>query len=318
MPLCRGIAVICRRPEPRGGVHVGEKRMNRIKQWLIETQTRARRRLHPGTRLWLIGGVTLAAGIAVFLLPPIPQDPRYHGFADQRACFGIPHCLNVVSNIPFFIFGAMGLSFLRAGEAKHAFATSREGLPYAVFFTGALLIGLGSSYYHLAPDDARLVWDRLPMTVSLMAIFAAILVERVSIRAGLYLLGPLLLAGLGSVVYWRWSALHGVENLAPYGAVQFTPLLSIPLILLLFPPRYTHGGGFLGAIAWYAAAKLAEALDHPIFALGHVVGGHALKHLFAAMAFYWVLRMLSKRRSAAADRGEAGMSGRPAYTGKGY
>jgi hypothetical protein len=36
--------------------------------------------------------------------------------------------------------------------------------------------------------------------------------------------------------------------------------------------------------------------DKPIFSLLHIVSGHTLKHLSAAMAAYWILRMLQKRR----------------------
>jgi hypothetical protein len=46
----------------------------------------------------------------------------------------------------------------------------------------------------------------------------------------------------------------------------------------------------------YVLAKILEALDRPIFELGHIVSGHTLKHLAAAGAGYWILRMLRKRR----------------------
>ena len=35
-----------------------------------------------------------------FLLPPIPQDPAYHAFADQRTLHGVPHFWNVASSLP--------------------------------------------------------------------------------------------------------------------------------------------------------------------------------------------------------------------------
>ena len=46
----------------------------------------------------------------------------------------------------------------------------------------------------------------------------------------------------------------------------------------------------------YVLAKIVEALDRPIFELGHIVSGHTLKHMAAAGAGYWILRMLRKRR----------------------
>lgn len=69
-------------------------------------------------RLWLIGRVLLAATCSLFLLPPIPQSQIYHGFADQRALLGLPHCLDVSSNVPFLIFGVWGIFFVLPGGAE--------------------------------------------------------------------------------------------------------------------------------------------------------------------------------------------------------
>src|SRR5205814_6907281 len=99
------------------------------------------------------------------------------------------------------------LSLSQAGMAR------RE---YAIFFFGALLTAFGSGYYHLAPDNARLVWDRLPMTLAFMALLAAVIADRVSVAAGRRLLLPALVAGAASVVYWHWSEERGVGDLRPY------------------------------------------------------------------------------------------------------
>lgn len=48
----------------------------------------------------------------------------------------------------------------------------------------------------------------------------------------------------------------------------------------------------------YAVAKAFEALDKQIFALGGIVSGHTLKHLTAAVACFWVLQMLQRRKPA--------------------
>ena len=37
-------------------------------------------------------------------------------------------------------------------------------------FAGVALTGFGSTYYHLQPDNPRLVWDRLPMTLGFMGL----------------------------------------------------------------------------------------------------------------------------------------------------
>jgi hypothetical protein len=120
------------------------------------------------------------------------------------------------------------------------FASPREILPYWVFFAGVALTSAGSAWYHLAPDDARLVWDRLPMTIAFMSLVAAVVSERIDVRIGNLLLWPLVLLGLASVVYWRWSALAGFENLRPYLAVQFGSIAVVLAVSLLYRSRYTR------------------------------------------------------------------------------
>lgn len=137
----------------------------------------------------LIGGLALLA----WLLPPIPQPPAYHDFADRRACLGLPNCLDTASNALFVLAGAGGLRFLFSQSGKRAFIDRRQAWPYALFFFAVILTGFASGYYHLAPDNAGLMWDRAAIALAFMAWFAAILCERVSLRAGLMLL-PLLLA----------------------------------------------------------------------------------------------------------------------------
>ncbi len=242
-------------------------------------------------RVWIIVGIGLAAIVTVLLLPPIPQDPAYHDFADRRPFLGIPNALNVLSNAPFVLVGALGLAFVRRRAALE------ERTALLILFAGVGLTGFGSAYYHLAPGNVTLFWDRLPMTIVFMSLFAVIIAERISLTAGRRLLPILLLAGAGSVVHWLVGELSGAGDLRPYALVQFFPLVAIPLILLLFPPRYTRSADLIGALAWYALAKLFEALDAQIFAVGGVVSGHTLKHLASAVAMYWILRMVRTRRA---------------------
>jgi hypothetical protein len=204
--------------------------------------------------------------------------------ADERTLVGIPNGLNVLSNLPFAIVGLMGLAatFGRRGDGSSPFVTRGERWPYAALFAGVALTALGSSYYHLAPDNARLVWDRLPMTIGFMGLLTALIAERVSVSLGRWLFAPLLLAGAASVWYWHWSELQNAGDLRPYLLVQFGSLLLIVLLLVLYPARYSGTGYLVLGLAAYAAAKGLELADRSIFALGEVVSGHTLKHLAAA------------------------------------
>jgi hypothetical protein len=261
-----------------------------------------RRGANPGAAIWLAALLLLALLVALTFLPPLAQPQLFRGFVDDRTFLGVPNFLNVVSNLPFLLIGACGLVFLaRQRDHGGAFAHPREKLPYAVFFLGVALTSAGSTYYHLAPDDARLVWDRLPMAFGFMSLLSALIVERISVSAGLRLVIPLLAIGAGSVAYWRWTMLHASENLLPYAVVQYGSIAAIVAIAILFRSRYTRGSDIYTVVALYAAAKAAEVLDSGIYALGGIVSGHTLKHLLAALAIYWLYRMLRLRRAGSGD-----------------
>jgi hypothetical protein len=217
---------------------------------------------------------------------------------------GVPHFFNVVSNLPFLLVGVLGIRFILSREAVRPggpFLQPAERWPYLLFFVGVGLTAFGSSYYHLDPTNDRLLWDRLPMSVAFMSLFAAVLGERVSVKLGLWLLPVLVTAGLASVLYWHATELQGRGDLRFYYLVQFYSMLALPLLLLFFPSRYTRTVDLLAALGWYVLAKICEhPLDAPIYDLGHAVSGHTLKHLTAAAAAYWVLRMIRDRVPAPA------------------
>jgi hypothetical protein len=236
----------------------------------------------------------LAYGIPAVLIallfavvPPVTQDPGYHAFADRRTLYGVPNFWNVISNLPFFAVAVYGL---RALGSRSAFSERWERVAYGVLLGGAAAVAIGSSYYHLHPDNATLFWDRLPMAVIFMALLAAIVGERVSMDAGRLLLLPLLLAGVASVLWWRFTG-----DLRLYGAVQFGAMLALPLIVGLRPARYTGAGGVWWMAALYLAAKAAELLDCPI-AAAIPAGGHPWKHLLAAGALFAWVHSVARRR----------------------
>ena len=251
-------------------------------------------------RVSILLAVTAAAIFGTTLLPRVPQNRAYHDFADQRAFLGTPNCLNVISNLPFLLVGLAGC--LLAIRSSNRDCAQPRALPpviaacYFIFFFGVLLTCFGSAYYHLAPDNARLVWDRLPMSVAFMAFLAAIIAERVSEKAAAWLLAPLIACGIASLIYWNWTESLGRGDLRFYGLVQFYPVVAIGVMLLLFPARFTRTADLLGVVGFYALAKVFEALDKPIFAAGHILSGHTLKHLAAGASTYWLLRMLRLRR----------------------
>jgi hypothetical protein len=224
--------------------------------------------------LFLAISAAVVVGVLVSM-DPVAQDPAYHHFADEISLMGIPNWQNVLSNIPFAIVGLLGIARI----------------------LGVFLTAFGSGYYHWRPDNFGLFWDRLPMTVGFSGLFAAIIGERVSDRAYRYSLGPLVMLGVASAVYWIISEQSGAGDLRPYAFVQFYPLAAIPCLVGFCPPRYTHGRYIGFATGCYVLAKVCEELDKAIWNVtGQVVSGHALKHVLAALGCYLLLRMIKIRQ----------------------
>ena len=240
-------------------------------------------------RHWRVGALALlllALFAGVMALNPIAQPASYHDFADQRPLLGVPNLLDVASNIAFLVVGVLGIA-LCGGPRRPRVAS------WMAFFIATVLTGFGSIYYHWAPNDATLVWDRLPIALTAMALLIALVAEHVSEGLERFLLPPALFAGAMSVLWWWWSG-----DLRPYLWVQFAPLLCILLLLAIFTARYSHRQFIVYAIGLYAVAKAAEILDRDIFTLtAHVVSGHTLKHLLAAGAIFALLVMLRRREA---------------------
>lgn len=237
------------------------------------------RRIVPSVPALLIGILAAVSVIVLMLLPPISQNQDYHQFADQRTLLGIPNFWNVVSNLPFIAVGALGLMQFYQKPATF------------VLFSGFLLTGFGSSYYHWNPSDETLFWDRLPMTLCFMAILANAIEERIDARVGALLLWPLLGVGLFSLLLWRWTG-----DLRLYVWVQFFPCLALPILFLMTPAKYTGLKYWIIAAVLYALAKVFELYDREVYSATVVISGHTLKHFAAAGACFAVLRYFQTRR----------------------
>ena len=256
--------------------------------------------VHPAglKRHAILAAALLALVVGLLLTPRIPQDRAYHQFADQRTIARIPNALNVLSNLPFAFVGIAGLFVTFAPTTR--FTVPFERWPYAALFAGSALTALGSSYYHLQPDNARLVWDRLPMTLGFMGLLVATIAERIGTRAARPLLVPSLVVGAASVFHWYWTEVQGAGELRWYALVQFGSLIGVVLMLMLYPPRYSHTTLIVAGLGAYALAKVLELADGAIFNTGHLVSGHSLKHLAAAAGVGLVVAALRRRRPLAA------------------
>ena len=243
---------------------------------------------------FLIALLVVVAAMVMLVVPRIPQDPAYHVMADQRTLLGIPNALNVLSNVPFAIVGALGLVATFGARSRATWLDPWLRWPCAVLFIGIGLTALGSSYYHLAPDNQRLVWDRLPMTLGFMGLITFVLAERASLAAARLVFLPLMVIGVCSVIYWIRTEASGAGDLRPYALVQFGSLAAV--VVLLIAGRARPGTRHLVAgLTAYAGAKVLELLDREIFLLSGIVSGHTLKHLAAAAGVGFLVTMLRAR-----------------------
>jgi hypothetical protein len=242
-------------------------------------------------RRGILALVSVAAVVALLLHGRIPQDPAYHLFADTREIAGIDNFWNVLSNLPFLLFGLYGLSRYRR------LAEPRSRAAYVALCVGVLGVGLGSAYYHHAPSSQSLIWDRLPMTVAFMALFSMLLEEREVVGSGSWTLWPLLVFGVAAVAYWRWTETRGIGDLRPYVLVQFLPIILIPIILLLFKSGYLSNRLLIAALVLYFAAKIFEYFDRQIFQSTGILSGHTIKHLLAGIAVLCIILAVPVRNA---------------------
>lgn len=250
------------------------------------------------TRQCIVLGMGLLLSVLAFVFPPVAQDLAYHDFADKRGLDTLPNLGDVLSNVPFCIVGVIGLwQVFRASSTSAA-----DRLLWVVFFGGVFLVGFGSGYYHWAPDNQTLVWDRLPMTIAFMSLFSLVIAERVNARIGHMIFIPLLLAGIGSVWYWAYTESIGAGDLRPYALVQFLPMVLILMMLWLFPSATGGTRYMMWCLGYYLLAKVLEHFDDQVFdLLGGMVSGHSLKHLAAAAGVACLLPYAKLRLSRRAD-----------------
>jgi len=248
----------------------------------------------PSRALWLaVAAVALFAGLIWH--GPVAQWPNYHAFADQRIWFGVPNAADVLSNLPFAIVGLFGLLRL-AGRTNDL--PSRNA--WWVFCATLFFTTAGSAFYHWAPDNAALVFDRIPIAWACVALTSALLAEHVHVRwASPWVLAVGVLAGTGAAAYWWFTEQRGAGDLRPYLFVQILPILLVPLTLLLRLPALhaacTPAHAWWAVLGLYAAAKAAEVADHAVLGATGWISGHTLKHLLAAAAAGWIVAAVTRQ-----------------------
>lgn len=235
--------------------------------------------------LALLLAVAALAALAA-LLPATGLPAGYHDFADQRTLLGLPHALDVLSNLPFAVMGAWGLWWLRRVPLDRL-GTAQRGLA-VLFFVGLMATAFCSSSYHLDPHDAGLCIDRVGMSLAFAGLLGLAAADRISARAGVALAALVAVAAPATaLVAWLGG------NMTPWAVLQGGGLVLLAALALRRPQPRALGFSIIGVIAFYAVAKALELADAPVFALTQqLISGHSAKHLVAALAGWPVVRAL--------------------------
>ena len=250
---------------------------------------------------WAVLATCAVLLLVALLAPGVPQPADYHGFADQRGWGGIPHALNVLSNLPFAIGGVWGLWALQ--RAPRAALLPVERSMAALFFAGLVLTSFCSGWYHWLPNNAGLALDRLGLAVAFAGLLGLAAADRISARAGHAVGWGVLVLALLSVAV---SAVTG--NVLPWGLVQFGGVALVVVLVFVKPVPGAMGVSIGLTIALYALAKVFEHFDAQVYTLtGEVLSGHSLKHLVASLAAWPVLAAVWRASALVSARAQ----GRP-------
>ncbi|REG90754.1 ceramidase domain-containing protein [Flavobacterium aquicola] len=234
----------------------------------------------------IVCSIAIIAVVVVLFIQPISQNQGYHNFADKVNLFCVTNFWNVISNLPFVIIGFMGL--WKTSKSFQGYALKNN---FLFFFVGIFFTGFGSAWYHYNPNDATLVWDRLPMTISFMSFLSIIIGEFVDSDFGKKALPWFLSIGILSVVYW--IIFH---DLRFYLLIQFLPILLIIVILLLSKNNPASKKYFWLILLAYVLAKVLESFDIQIYKkTNELLSGHTLKHFAAAIASLVFYSFISKK-----------------------
>lgn len=259
--------------------------------------------------------IIAAAALGMAAYGPIEQPAGYHEFADQSTLWGVPHAGDVLSNAGFALVAGWAATVLWPRRREPAM---REGWPgYGLFLAALAATAIGSTFYHLAPDDARLVWDRLPIALACAGLLAAVHAERGSAERACrlrlaravfdrppsgrgpgrpsWLMWGYVAAAVSSVAWWRMTDLRGTGDLRPYLLLQGLPLVLIPLWQWSSARPLQERRAFGIAVLLYVAAKGFELADSVVYDAVAPLSGHTLKHVLAALAAAAIIRGLSNR-----------------------
>ena len=246
-------------------------------------------------QVWLIiGAVAVLYGLLRLSVGPLPQDPAYHLLADTRALLGVvPRAGDVITNLAILAAGLFGLAL-----RPRMTIAPEERAAVNMLIAASIVTAFGSAYYHWAPANAPLVWDRLPIAIVLTSLLALVMADRMHPLFARAALWPFTALGVASVILWGVSEAMGQGDLLLYLIVRVGTGVAIVLLLILRQPRHTGTKWLVAALVSEIVMAILERFDHEVFRLtGGFVSGHGLKHVMVGVALACVFGWLRGRKA---------------------
>ncbi|WJX35361.1 hypothetical protein P8452_23364 [Trifolium repens] len=261
--------------------------MRRIMGYVTNHRWKRWKRNH---RIWGAIAIFICCMCLILFTPSIPRSPDQHQFADVRNLLGVPNTLNVMTNFPFLVVGVLGFVFALDGSFFNI-SSQGEVWGWVLFYGGMIGVAFGSTYYHLKPDNHRVIWDTLPMMVAFSSLLSCLIFERFGQRSGLSSMFALLVSAILCVLHERI-----------YNDIRFCMMfqlilpLAIPAIAFMYRSKYTHSGYWFLSTGIYLLAKIEGAGDKKIYRVNHYfITGHSLEHLCLALIPFFLSIMLIYR-----------------------
>lgn len=233
--------------------------------------------------------------VSTCMMPRFSQSIQYHNFADKRSLFNVSNFFDVVSNFPILLVGVLGLRGIIKNQFKYL--SIQEKKLWMIFFGAVIFVSIFSAYYHLEPNNWRLTFDRLAISVVVMSFLSLIIYERVDQNLAVKLAPYLIFSGILSVIYWIFSENLDRGDLRFYALIQLGSVFIVLFIFALFPSKYKQQHCLYLAITCFALSKFSEGYDNEIFRFScGWISGHSLKHFLSALSLYLVYFYLLKRK----------------------
>lgn len=198
----------------------------------------------------------------------VPQG--YHDFVDKRSLLGIPNFLDVISNLAILL---PALYLLQTRKNKSLLSN--------LLILHISLLAITSGYYHLNPSDKTVFWDIMSIATGSMIVLLIIINTTTEYNLLLYIFSVF------SIIYWKKT-----------GDLRLYLLIYIGVPLYIIAKYYKNNNLqiylfimiFCNILVW-----LTEFNDHYIYKItNNLVSGHTLKHIFAGIGIFYVIKILQK------------------------